>query len=300
MHQLYYEARNLPHSPTPTLASDISRHLQNRQYLGRALVICDSPNAMLSAIRKQWFKATRYLLRQRASTLNAEEILRLTHALMHMQNLVFLGAKDPAEHPEGSVFFATPDQLTNPPEGCYTVYLADTLSQTTLAALCDKLPDKSLIVSYVPVDTLVALGLQPKHALDRYLQKEWRAITEFLARHDLSPDRLVVGNVLQFDEMDASLDILLSTGPDFLRQAAAFQHAINLCQPLQNITNEQLKKFEAVTRLAHRVQALTPGSFNTFLSVTFGDISKDAFFLRDIGSQLYMDLEMQAISSEMS
>jgi hypothetical protein len=254
---------------------------------------------MLSAIRKQWFKATRYLLRQRASTLNAEEILRLTHALMHMQNLIFIGAKDPAEHPEVSVFFMTPDQLAVLPDHCFTVYLTATVTPDSLKVSLEQLAAKSLIVSYVPEAPLVALGLQPKEALNDLIWDAWRHVTSFLGAHDISPDKLVVGNALQFDAMDTALDTLLTVSTDFLRYASALQEAINLCQPLHAIANEQLKRFEAVTRLAHRVQALTPGSFNNFLSVTFGDGARDAFFLRDVGSQLYADLELQATSHEL-
>lgn len=293
MHQLFYETRNLPARPSATLAADIARHLQTRQYVGTTLIVCENPNAMLSAVRKQWLKATRSLQRLRASTLNAEEILRLTHATMHMHNLLF-SSKNPADHPEASAFFMTPGQFASLPPQCANVYLTMPITKNDCKNLFKKLPPNTLIITYAFPFEFSEFGLKPKTELEQKVFVEWEKLTTFLHRHNIDPANLVVGGVLQFEAMDDALDTLLGVSSEFLREAAAFQYAVNISQPLIDIPKMQQKKFEAVTRLAHRVQALTPGNFNNFLTTMFNDSGSQAFFLRDVGSELYADLEMAA------
>jgi hypothetical protein len=284
---MYLEERNFHSSPAATLAADIARHLQSRQYLGTALVVCENPGAILSAVRKQWLKAARRLLKLRASTLNAEEILRLTHVIMHMQSILFV-ARSPLDSPDATIFFASPDQMLPLPDGCYTVYLAAPPPRETLETMAKKLPQNALIVSYIGATS-------PKAGLQANVTTEWAKLSTFLERHGVTPSRLVVGNNLQFTAMEDALDILLGIADSFLRQAADFQRAINLAQPMQQTTPEQQKTFEAVTRLAHRVQALTPGNFNHYLVHMFDDSGQEeVFFLRDVGSELYADLEAAA------
>jgi hypothetical protein len=294
MKQFFIEHRRDPSSQSGALAADIALHLQARQYLGKALVVCDSPNAILSAVRKQWLKAARRLLKLRASTLNAEEILRLTHVIMHMQAIQFI-AKTPTEVPDASIYFAEPGQLMPLPDACYTIYLVSNLPASAVTALSKKLPDGALIVSY-GMDGIAGLPLLPKQELEARIFKQWEAVVGFLAQHDIYPERLVVNNALQFAAMDEALDILLGVADSFLRLAADFQRAINLAQPLTYVSLAQQKIFEAVTRLAHRVQDLTPGNFNHYLVGSFDDSAQDAFFLRDAASELYKDLEAAATS----
>lgn len=296
MQQLYFELRNLPDNPPATLAADIARHLQMRQYLGTAVIICDNSHSILSATRKQWLKGARYLQRLRASTLNAEEILRLTHAIMHMQNMHFV-AKSPLDSPDASVFFMTPDQPIPLPLSCYTIYMTAPVPAATFKKLAKQLPQDSLIVNYSPDKPAEMADMQPKDALEQHLLAKWDYLTTFLKQHGIDPARLVVGNTLQFGAMDEALDILLNISTDFLRESANFQRSINLAQPLSTITNSQQKMFEAVTRLAHRVQALTPGNFNNYLVTNFGDSGSETFFLRDVGSELYTDLEIEAAAA---
>jgi hypothetical protein len=289
MKQLYIEQRKL-HSPAATLAADIARHLESRQYLGAALIVCDNPGAILSAVRKQWLKAARRLLKLRASTLNAEEILRLTHVIMHMQTMHFV-AKSPLDSPDATIFFASPDQMLPLPEGCYTTYIVVEPPAPAMQAMATKLPADALVVSYIGD---IGLSAAPREGLQQYVYDEWEKLASFLERHEIAPSKLVVGNSLQFSVMDDALDTLLGVADGFLRHAASFQHAINLAQPLSGIPSEQQKMFEAVTRLAHRVQALTPGNFSHYLVHTFDDSGHDPFFLRDTGSELYKDLEAAA------
>lgn len=293
MKQIYFEQRNPSNAPSGALAADIARHLQSRQYLGSALIICDNPGAVLSSVRKQWLKAARKLLKLRASTLNAEEILRLTHVIMHMQTLQFV-AKSPAENPDASVYVATAADALPLPDNCYTVYFVAPPVPQLLPAMHKKLPDSCLIVSYT--GDITGLELHPKIALEERVHDHWDALVAYLQQHTVSPDKLVVGNALQFAPMDHALDTLLGVADGFLRKAADFQRAVNLAQPLTIFTPQQHKKFEAVTRLAYRVQALTPGNFTHYLVHTFDDSGADPFFLRDAGSELYADLEAAALA----
>jgi hypothetical protein len=291
--QLYYETRNLPTNPPATIAADLARHIQTRQYLGTTVIVCDNPTAILSAARKQWFKAIRNLQRLRASTLNAEEILRLTHALMHMQDMQFT-AKTHTDQPGASAYFVAPGQIKSLPPHCYSLYLTEGLAAPDYPKVFKQMHRGGLVINYVQSAGLAKYGLQPKTALEEKLLEIWDDLVAFLRQHSVDPAGLIVGNTLQFDAMDAALDTLLNISDDFLPKAARFQRAMNQAQPFIAIASAQQKKFEAVTRLAHRVQALTPGNFNNYLSITFGDPGSDMFFLRDAGSELYADLEAAA------
>lgn len=291
--QIYYETRYLPTNPPATLAADIARYIQMRQYVLPAVVVCENPTATMSAARKQWFKATRYLQRLRASTLNAEEILRLTHVLMHMQNMQFT-ARVPIERAGIAACFIAPDQLSLMPQGVQTAYIACPLPAGASEMMLKKMQSGALVINYNNTLDADALGLQPKARLEQKLLAIWQDLVDFLATKGIDAHALVAGNTLQFAAMDEALDILFNASDEFLQKSAHFQRAINGSQPFTTITSEQQKRFEAVTRLAHRVQALTPGNFNDYLSITFGDAGSDTFFLRDVGSELYLDLEAAA------
>jgi hypothetical protein len=108
----------------------------------------------------------------------------------------------------------------------------------------------------------------------------------YLQRHDINVNSLVSGTSLQLGAMDNALDTLLDISNEFLRHAAGLQRSINLAQPLTTVSPDQQKQFEAVTRLAHRVQSLSPGTFNNYLINAFGDSEATTYFLRDIGAEL--------------
>jgi hypothetical protein len=288
--QIYYETRYLPTNPPATLAADIARYIQMRQYVLPAVVICETPTATMSAARKQWFKATRSLQRLRASTLNAEEILRLTHVLMHMHNMRFT-ARVPIERPGVAACFIAPDQLHLMPKGTQTVYIACPLPTGSGEQILKHMREDALVINYNNTLDVAPFGLQPKAMLEQKLLDIWNDLVAFLRTKNIDADALVADNTLQFAAMDEALDILFNASDEFLQKAANFQRAINGSQPFTTISSEQQKRFEAVTRLAHRVQALTPGNFNDYLSITFGDAGSDTFFLRDVGSELYLDLE---------
>lgn len=278
---IYYEVRRLRVFGPPTpVASDIARHLQSRQYLGITVVVCQNPLSMLSATRKQWLRLARNLQKQRASTLNAEEILRFTHTIMHMQHLQFV-AQPPTEHAEAHIFFVTPDDLSALPAGCQSLYITAAPRASSLRNWLDALNADALVIDYDGALELQNFGLAPKADVENRMLTDWQDLQNFMEEHGVALSQLVVGNIMQAARMDQALDALLVVGNEFLHRAAEFQHILSLAQPLKNSSPQQLKQFEAVMRLAHRVQALTPGSFSNYLVQTFGDHNAESFFLRD-------------------
>src|SRR5262245_25649635 len=120
----YYELRALTRQPNSTLAAEVARHLAARQDLGSAVIVSSAPLTLLSVVRKTWLHLARQLQKQRAATLNPEEILRLTHTIMHMQRMQFV-AKTPQQITDAQVYFIMPGQLGELPSDCFTLYLCD-------------------------------------------------------------------------------------------------------------------------------------------------------------------------------
>ena len=278
---IYYEVRTMQvFGPPMPVASDIARHLQSRQYLGMTVVVCSNPLSMLSALRKQWLRLARNLQKQRASTLNAEEILRFTHTIMHMQHLQFV-AQPPVVGADGHIFFVHPDDLTDLPPGCLSLYLTVPPRKTQLTTWLDGLNRDALVVDYEGNIGLEAFGLSPKKDIEARMLSDWKDLQTLMHQSGVDVEALVVGTSLESQAIDRAVDNLLGTGNIFLRRAAEFQHMLSLAQPLKDIPATLLKKIEAVMRVAHRVQSLTPGSFGSFLMHTFGDSRAESFFLRD-------------------
>ena len=277
----YYEIRAIKMFGAPTpVASDIARHLQSRQFLGLTIVVCHNPFSMLSALRKQWLRLARNLQKQRASTLNAEEILRFTHTIMHMQHLQFV-AQAPTAETEAHIFFVTPDELDLLPPGCLSLYITAPPRASQLRNWVTSLAADALVIDYEGTLALGDLGLESKIHMEHRMQAQWQDLQDFMAAHQVQVPQLLAGTTPRAHIIDNALDALLSTGNDFLRRAAEFQHTLSLAQPAKDLPAVQLKQFEIVMRLAHRVQSLTPGGFSNFLAKEFGDHHADSFFLRD-------------------
>lgn len=285
--KLYYEIRTMPiFGPTTPIASDIARHLQSRQYLGLTIVVCQNPLSMLSATRKQWLRLARNLQKQRASTLNAEDILRFTHTIMHMQHLQFV-AKTPESQTEAHIFFINPDDLTNLPPGCLSLYVIAPPRATQLKTWVQQLAEDALVVDYKGELDLNKLGAQPKKKIEARMLKEWRQLERFMANHAININTLINSPAFKASAaIDEALDKLLVASNEFLRLAASFQHILSLAQPLNPADTALRKKIETTMRLAHRVQALTPGAFGTYLLKNFGDKNAGSFFLRDAAPEL--------------
>ena len=291
---LYYEVRTMRTFGPPTpIASDIARHLQSRQFLGVTVVVCHNPFSMLSALRKQWLRLARNLQKQRASTLNAEEILRFTHTIMHMQHLQFV-AHMPVGQAEGHIYFATPEELESLPPGCLSLYITAAPRASQLNDWLTALAPDALVIDYVGNLGLPSLNLEPKVNIESRMLADWHDMQQFMAKNGVDVLALQSEFGLHTPAMDDALDSLLSCGNEFLHRAAAFQHIVSLSQPLKNVPATTLKQFETTMRLAHRVQSLTPGNFGGYLVKQFGDHHAESFFLRDAApedDELLLELE---------
>jgi hypothetical protein len=270
----FIEVKKMPAGQDGSLAIELAKHLQSRQYLGAAVVICADTHAMLSAVRKQWVKATRHLQSLRASTLNPEEILRLTHHVMHMQRMQFM-AKAPQHKPNGHVYFVAPDELKDLPAKCASLYISEPCADDPLLTVVSGLSPDSLVIAYANTATLG--GLRPKKELEQKVMQQWQRLQVFLDHLQIRSQQLVMGTAA----LDEALDTLLTRSSDFLHHAADLQHAISLTQPLTAFDSALQRQFEVIIRLAHRVQALSPGSFNSYLLRAFGDDEATSYFLRD-------------------
>jgi hypothetical protein len=290
----YYEKRTL-HKPIATLGGDIARHLQLRQHLGKSVVICESPMATLSATRKQWMRISRLIQTRRASTLNAEEILRYTRSITHMQHMRFV-AKTPEIDSSAHVFFVTPDEFETLPLECQTVYFTATPRPKSLEILL-QLPESSLVVEYGDLKFTLPGTPQPKERLEKEALIHWEALLTFLKERDISLQKLSEDNPFHSRALDDALDTLLGISSSFLGLAFNFQHALTLAQPLATIGAERQRSFDIVLRLAHRVHSLTPNVLSHYIAGT--DIgNKDSYFLRDRTAEINEIFDYQAATSD--
>ncbi|HEX6258732.1 MAG TPA: hypothetical protein VFZ48_04590 [Candidatus Saccharimonadales bacterium] len=266
----YLERRSL-RKPTPTLAADIAKHLQLRQRLGTSVIVCENPHALLSATRKQWLRLSRQLQIQRAATLNTEEILRLTHIIVHMQKMLFV-AKTPELRPGAHVYYVTPQELTTLPPQCFSLYITTAVVEPLEASLAS-LANLGVVVDYtcrLTIDT----PLLPKEQLEEDLGVRWQNMANLLERYDIKPQLLISQDARLLPLLDTAVDTLLEAHTEFLHAAFELQHAIDLAQPLTTVPPEQQKLFTTITRLAYKVQTLTSRS-------SLSPLLTDSFFLRD-------------------
>ena len=274
----YIELRKPAARGTDSVIADAMRHLNTRQHLGKAVIICDQPAAVLSAARKQWLKLSRSLQKQRSSTLNADKILKYTHTITRMQRMHFT-VKSPLERPTGEVFFLSPDELTTMPAYCWSVYSLCPINPEAARLVASQLPQNALIVDYINSADWRTLELNPKKMLEEEVTKQWQHTQKFLHKHRVDVTRLIVDGVHDFEAMDDALDILLGGhSHDFLHLANDFQRALELSRPLR------LKKsvrfaYDSLILLAHRVQALRPSAYSHHFLESYNE--DDTFFLYD-------------------
>lgn len=280
MNTCYFELRQLTDAPTISVAADIAQHLQTRQHLGKTIIICDKPVALMSAARKQWLKLARNLQRERSSTVNAEKILRLTHTITHMHRMRFT-AKTPEQQPTAHAFFIRPDEVTLLPVNLYSVYITLPLTTATLNLIRTQLPTDAVCIDYT--GQLDTTGLKPKVQLAAKINIAWKSIEQFLTDHHVAIEPLVAKSPGHYEAMDDALDVLLGVSRDFLQVASNFQHALELAQPLQLTADEQ-RKYDTLILLAHRVQLLNPHSFASHFTRDLTDES--TFFLHDVAEDV--------------
>lgn len=273
----YFERRTSSARGSDSIAADIMRHLHSRQHLGTTVIVCEQPMVMLSAARKQWLKLSRNVQKQRASTLNADKILKYTHAITRMQHMRFT-MKSPLERPESDIFFLRPDQLEHLPSTCMNVYVMPKIDTTIAHSLTKQMALEGLIVDYDHTLNWEELGLKPKQVVEHQVMVEWDKVVAFLEQHEIDPKQLnkTKSTPKHVDVMDDALDELLSIGRRFLQVADSFQHILEIARPLR-VNKEIRDQFDVVILLAHRVQALSPGTFTQRFLETYNE--DDTFYL---------------------
>lgn len=273
----YFELRISAARGSDSISADMMRHLYTRQHLGKALVVCDQPIVMLSACRKQWLKLSRVIQRQRASTLNADKILKYTHTIAHMQRMHFT-AQEPLRFPEGDVFFLSPQQLHTLPLACYTTYVMADLPDKTAHKLASATPQYSLVVDYHHRLNWAEYGFEPKKSLEKQVSQHWEEVMAFLKTYDVDPAHLYNGVVRDISAMDDALDTLLGVSQKFMVVANEFQRTLELARPIR-LSKDIRVRYDAFNLLAHRIQALSTESYSQrFLELYNED---DTFFLYD-------------------
>lgn len=277
-YKCYFELRRSLSRSTDSLAADLARHLHTRQYLGKVVIVCDNPHSTLSALRKQWLKLTRYMQKQRASTLNADKILKYTHTITHMQHLEFTN-KPPISKPDADVYIMDSGDLSTIPPSSWSIYVTAKLTQSNAKRLVSQLPGESLITDYAGGANWDKLGCKPKSELDQNVKDQWRQAIAFLKNYKINIESIENRGQQNVDAIDSALDILLGTSHKFLSVAGEFQRALELARPL-HIPKDLRASYDSFILLAHRVQALSQISFTQRFLQTYNE-DDDTFLLHD-------------------
>lgn len=275
MAQIYIDHRSLV-SPQVRPAIDISQYLQVRHNLGKSLIICDNPIALLSATRKQWVKICRQLQRSRASTLNAEEILRHTRKIIQMQQLQF-SVKPPQEDPEADIYFMHPESYETLPSQIATIFITTPVTMNS-SQLASKLPI-IMIIDYDDALTVPA-KLPSKNILEEAVREKWLELTQYLKKYDINAERLSLSGFPQSRLMDSALDTLVNSSDSFIHHVYEFQQLLDAAQPLQTFDQPTQDAINATVRLAYRVHTLTPA-----YTLKYTNLTDNNFFLRDSSSK---------------
>ena len=279
--QRYLETRTT--DQTNTTAADVARHLRARQHLGTAVVICDKPVTAMSVTKKYWLKLARNLQKERASTLNVERILQLTHDITRMHHTEF-AAKPYEESPHADVFFVTPDRVGELPPRCYSLYILEDVDQATIARCIEQLPNRSLVIDYTHSPAVQHAPLLPKHHLERQIPELWRGVESFLEAHDVHLD-VMAQRPADTRAIDHAIDDLLDVGSQFLRIANDFLELLRLVQPT-NTPMAQQRRFDLLMALSRRIHALTPGTLSQQFINSLND-DDSPMMLRDVATERY-------------
>ncbi len=284
MAKCYFELRNQSARGTDSVAADIMRHLHARQHLGKAIVICDQPTALLAACRKQWLKLARLIQKQRSSTLNADKILKYTHTITHMQHMRFT-SKPPLENPEAEVYFLDRVDDQSLPVHCFSVYVQSRPSLESIGPVLAQLPRETLIIDYDHTISWQNVGLEPKSTLEAQVTNEWQQVQQFLTGRDIAVSQLIQGGIHNIEAMDDALDTLLAASNQFLRIANEFQRALELARPLR-VPKRTREQYDSLVLMAYRVQALSPGIFTQHFLESYNE--DDTFFLYDVHKRRFV------------
>ncbi len=258
------------------IVPDLMRHLHARQHLGKAVVLCEDPAAMLVLAQKQWLKLSRVLQRRRGFETNAVEILKYTYTITQMQHATFT-TETVHDFPEANVYFARPDRVPRLSLDCLTVYLAAPVSAEVMARMVTQLPDQCLLVDYSGSAKAGTGGLEPRAKLETSVTKRWAGVATMLAVQGIEIDSLT-NPATSSEALDDAVDILLGVDVEFLALARDFQHDLDLARPLRSTPRSVRDEYEAFIVLAHRVETFSTGAFSPQFLRTYAN---DTFFLHD-------------------
>jgi len=268
----YLETKRPPKTDT-ALASSIVQHWQTRHLYGKALIISASPAVIAKLVRKQWLSSLQSLQHERSQTIDADQLLQLTHSITRMQQMV-VTIDAPHEFPAAHIWCITPEQLLKSelPRSCQSVYIGASITPELKEYLYNILPAHSLVTDYAQNEPW---KLASKSILDDKVHNAWEELLTFFSQHKIDI-RLLSVESPNIDHIDDALDALLDSSSSFLRHARHFQEALHLAQPLQ--PDFKLKEqYELANMLARRVAMLTPG----MLHHSFIQSENDTFSLYD-------------------
>ncbi len=270
----YLETKRPPKTDN-ALASNITQHWQTRHLYGKAIIVSSSPKIIAKLIQKQWTSALQTLQHKRTQTIDADQLLSLTHSITRMQQMV-VTPESPHEYPGAHFWCITPEQLQyiELPRVCQTVYINSHLTEDSFRHLYEILPAHALVVDYA---TNQNWQLPSKTLLEEKAQYAWEELHTFLVQHDIDIEKLSNDN--NIDPIDDALDALLDHSSTFLRHTRHFQEALHLAQPIRPSFIIK-KQYEVANMLARRVALLTPGMLHH--SIIQAD--NDTFSLYDMVS----------------
>jgi hypothetical protein len=278
MGQRYVETRRQEAAQPAAVMADMVRYIHARQYLGMAVVVGHDPGGLAQLAQRQWLKLSRSLQQRRARSASAEEILKFTHTIAHMQHMRFVEGA-PHEQPGADIYFVQPEQVRLLPLACMTLYVVEAMPAESAERLIAQLPARALVVDYSHSLPVGAHGLRSKAQLDAQVTANWHQVIGFLAGQSIDMTDLSLSQINPSESFDDALNTLLGLNVEFLQLASAFQYALDAAQPLQGLPQALREQYGVFARLANRVQSLTPGAIYTdqFLK-SFVD---DGFFLHD-------------------
>ena len=276
MIERYLETR-LRNISAPGLISDMVRHLHARQHLGVAAVITTDPEADCLNAQRQWHKLTRALQDKRVSTMAAEDILRLTSTISHMQRMKFVAGR-PGDNPGAQVYFVDGIKPGLLPNNCFSAYIISAPADFEPAELIRSLSAGALVVDYVGLAGVSGGLLRPRAELERNLAASWRKMSGFLTANGVSVGNLSLSVDQSMSASDGALDTVLSCAAEFSLLADDFLRDLGLARPLKSVSKQTRNQYEDLVRLVSRVDSLTPGPVNDrALDVDFDD----SFALRE-------------------
>lgn len=141
MYGLLREEYSLGSQPS---SKAIARHLFTRAHCGKIVIVSRTPVGLHASLKKQWFKLSRKVLKEQASTLNAQRIQELSKIGSFMQCLRFVTSWPPDDLAD--VYIATPEQVLSYPPDCRTMYVTCDMKLEDLHKATAWMDKRSLVV----------------------------------------------------------------------------------------------------------------------------------------------------------